>query len=344
MRVRRKIRLGRWTTARVSPSDVPCIAGISGGSTSGMMAALLDRSVVLSFQNTGREAHRTYEFLGELEEGLARPITWLEYRPPRKKGGRPCESRFEIVSYKSADRTGAPFEMLMEALNNFRSARGKGPIAPWWRSRICTTYMKTRTARNWVLAQGWTSWNEYVGLRADEPNRVERLRVGVPKRIGRFAPLFDAGITKEDVAEFWENQSFRLGLDPLMGNCTGCFLKDQSDLARALLNPETDAKWWAKQEKKWPGWGGKNFVGYNTLRSEGAARKRIEAALSSGTTPTSDADIQDPTRFRLVLIQERKRLAGQVAPFSCNCEGSEEMARLDSEAEDDYILSLPAEG
>jgi len=41
----------------------PRIAGISGGASSGMMAALMSPGAVLAFQNTAREAPRTYEFL-----------------------------------------------------------------------------------------------------------------------------------------------------------------------------------------------------------------------------------------------------------------------------------------
>lgn len=331
----------RWSSVRFDSGDVPAIAGISGGETSAMMGALLDRRVVLGFQNTGREAAKTYEFIGRLEEAYGRPFVLLEYRPPKRKGGRPCESRFDVVTHDKLDRTGAPFEMLMQALNDFRAANGKGPIAPWWRSRICTTYMKTRTARNYVNAQGWTTWNEFVGLRADEPSRVEKLRVGVPKRIGRYAPLHDAGITKADVREFWDAQSFKLGLDPLMGNCTGCFLKDQADLSRALMVEETDATWWIEQEKKWPGWGGKNFAGYERLLSEGPARLRIEAALRAGTCPAADPEIPDAKRFKLVVIQERKRIENGSTTFSCGCEGSQAMAELDTEEEEEFILSLP---
>lgn len=335
------MRLGKWASTRFDTSGpVPAIAGISGGSTSGLMAALMNGGL-LSFQNTGRETERTLEFLGELADGIERPIMWLEFRPPPMKGDRPCKSRYEVVTFNNADRTGAPFEMLMETLNAFRATKGKGPIAPWWKSRICTTYMKTRTGRNYVTKQGWKPWNEFVGLRADEPDRVEKLRKGVPKYIGRYAPLFDAGITKADVDAFWEEQDFKLGQDPVMTNCTGCFLKDQADLSRCLAEPETDWEWWARMEEKWPGWGGKNFAGYRRLRSEAAARKRIEAALSRGEKPAGDADIPDAYRFKLVVIQEKKRLAGQTKPFSCGCEGSDTMALFDEEQEEEYILSLP---
>lgn len=338
--------LGRWKWANTSlrrsyaRATIPRIAGISGGSTSAMLAALVDDGVLLSFQNTGREAKRTYEFLEELEDGLRRPIVWLEYRPPLNPGGAPCESGFAVVDAGTCDRSGGPFEMLMEALRAFRRANGKGPIAPWWRSRICTTYMKTRTARAYVESLGWSRWNELVGLRADEPDRVDRLRVGVPKRIGREAPLFELGVTKADVDEFWEEQPFSLGLPAYMGNCTGCFLKDQADLSRALAHVETDAGWWSRMEGSYPGWGGANFAGYEVLAAETDDRLRIEEDLGLGRTPRP-ASTMDEKRFRLVVIQEKKRFEGLQKPFACGCEGVETLASMDEDEEERWILSLP---
>lgn len=136
-----------------------------------------------------------------------------------------------------------------------------------------------------------------------------------------------------------ERQTFKLGIDPIMGNCTGCFLKDQSDLSRALQDAETDADWWIWMENRWPGWGGKNFASYAQLRSEGPLRLKIEADLRESKIPVNDGLLSD-RRFKLVVIQERKRLAGQVVPFACGCEGSEAAASLDTEEEEAWLLSL----
>ncbi len=324
------------------PSDRNSIAGISGGATSGMMAALLSASTVMSFQNTGKEHPKTYDFLESLADAIGREIVWLEYRPPPVRGGAPATSRFAIVTPKTADRSGAPFEMMMVAINEYRASIGKGPIAPWWRSRICTTYMKTRLARRFVESLGWDAHDELVGLRADEPDRVNKLRVGVPKRIGRFAPLSEAGITTEDIASFWREQPFQLGLDPHLGNCTGCFLKDQTDLSRAL-DEVGDVEYWAAMQECYPGFGGQNHAGYRQLAAEAPTRREIEASLVAGRTPSNDNDME-PKRFRLVVIQERKRIAGQVAAFSCSCEGSDALSQMDDDEENTYIASLPSEG
>lgn len=332
------LRLGRW--ARFPPVSVrPAVAGISGGETSGMMAALLPPSAVLSFQNTGKEHPRTYDFLERLGDALGREIVWLEYRPPRRRGDPPSAAGFERVTPSTASRDGAPFVALMEAINAYRAEIGKGPIAPWWRSRLCTTYMKTRLSRRFVESLGWSEYDELVGLRADEPGRVSRLRTGVPSRIGRHAPLSDAGVTKADVRAFWDSQTFQLGLPPHLGNCTGCFLKDQADLSRSL-DEMGDAGYWSGMEQRYPGFGGKNFAGYARLSGEAGMRRRIEEAILAGVDPKPEEGV-DPRRYRLVVIQERKRMKGQVAPFSCACEGSDAVAAMDSDEENAYIANIP---
>jgi 3'-phosphoadenosine 5'-phosphosulfate sulfotransferase (PAPS reductase)/FAD synthetase len=339
------LRLGEYERFRQQFATVPGrprIAGISGGRTSALMAALLDEQATLCFQNTGKEHAETYVFLAKLEEALERPITWLEFRKPAKKGARPCEARFEIVNFRTANRTGKPFEDMLETLAEFRATKDKGPIAPWWRSRVCTVYMKTRLQRAWTQEMGFTTWDECVGLRADEPSRVAKLQVGVPRVIKRMAPLSDAGINKADVDRFWKSQDFDLAIEPFEGNCTGCFLKDQSDLSRAMAASPVDLRWWAKQEARWPQFGGKNFYGYKALAAEAPIRAQIEQRLRAAEAPENDGSVT-PERFKLVVVQERKRLAGQLAAFSCSCEGADTMAELDEDEEADYIANLPEE-
>lgn len=325
----------------VAPS-ARTLAGISGGATSGMMAALLSPDVLMSFQNTGKEHPRTYGFIEELMMAMERDVVWLEYRPPARRGDPPAAARFAVVTPSTADRTGSTFEMMLDAINAYRAEIRKGPIAPWWRSRICTTYMKTRLARRYVESLGWDSHDELVGLRADEPGRVSKLRVGVPRRIGRHAPLATAGFTSMDVAAFWEMQSFKLGLSPHLGNCTGCFLKDQADQSRSL-DEMGDVDYWAGMQDRYPGFGGKNHPGYRQLAAEAPTRRSIEASLRDGIDPRNESGM-DPRRFKLVVVQERKRLAGQVQPFSCSCEGSDTLALMDDNEENAYIASLPSEG
>jgi 3'-phosphoadenosine 5'-phosphosulfate sulfotransferase (PAPS reductase)/FAD synthetase len=89
-----------------------------------------------------------------------------------------------------------------------------------------------------------------VGVRADEPHRIPKMR----KR-GMLIPLADAGVTQADVQAFWKASSFDLGLDfregvtPL-GNCDLCFLKGPHQVISLVMDSPNRAVWWADQEKK----------------------------------------------------------------------------------------------
>lgn len=113
-----------------------------------------------------------------------------------------------------------------------------------------------------------------VGLRADEPHRVGRVlernaALSTEKRFADgelvTAPLFDAGLTKEDVREFWARQEFDLELpyDLNQSNCVFCFMKGERELrqlARRVKPRRTtdadapapdDVRWWQDLEGRY---------------------------------------------------------------------------------------------
>ena len=300
---------------------IPGVAGISGGRTSAYMATLLSSDVVLSFQNTGREHAATYRFLERLEQHLGRPIVWLEWRSPAP-GCAPVEASFEVVTAKTANRTGKPFEDMLRCLAAYRRIlKGLGPIAPWSMQRLCTSYLKIRTQRKYVEALGWDAYDEFVGLRADEPKRIVQARARETQRRGGQLPLADAGIVKQDVIRYWAGQPFDLDLEEPFGNCDGCFLKDEADLSRIMAHPDTDFAWWERMQREYQGFGGNDKTPYSTLRAEAPLRLEIERRRR-GSEPVL---VQLPSgmtrrRFKLIVRQEVKRIANGATPFSCNCE------------------------
>lgn len=227
----------------------------------------------------------------------------------------------------------------MEALAEYRATRGKPPVSPWARGRLCTAYMKRKTQEAYIRAQGVVHYDCLVGLRADEPDRVASLVKYDTRLKTNRSPLYDAGITKPDVLEFWRAQPFDLGVSEIQGNCTGCFLKDYGDLARVLGEPETDAAWWIALQEQYVNFGGRRFPGYRQLLSERAMRLELEAhmrrmgvedlrakkisipALLKALSNVRPADMTEP-KFRLVVVQEKKRLCGEVPAFVCHCEES----------------------
>jgi 3'-phosphoadenosine 5'-phosphosulfate sulfotransferase (PAPS reductase)/FAD synthetase len=330
------LNLGKWAHRAgrgvFAAADVPTFAGISGGRTSGMMAALLDPKVRLLFENTGREWPRTYDFLHELDQALGGRITWLEWRPPATKGARPREFQFAVVNYKTADRSGGPFDGFMAALADYRIAKGETPVAPWARSRMCTAYMKRLVQEHYITSFGIDTYEQHVGLRFDEPDRVNKLKVAETQRKSFRCPLSDAGITKNDVMLFWKQQAFDLNIEEYQGNCSACFLKDQSDIARVLGEPEADAKWWINLESKYDNFGGVNFPGYANLLNERPLRLRAEQMLRAGAdraTVCADLAVSalmvniDEYRLKLVVAQEARRVTDGVQTISCACESTQ---------------------
>jgi 3'-phosphoadenosine 5'-phosphosulfate sulfotransferase (PAPS reductase)/FAD synthetase len=308
------------------------IAGVSGGRTSAEMACRLrGRGIVFSFQNTSREAVKTYEFIERLEQYLEEPIVRLEFRAP-PRGEPPINATFEVVEHRHLQRRGEVFRDMLEMVRTFRATGagrgGTGPIAPWARSRICTAYMKARTQRKYCASLGWggpTEYTEYIGLRADEPARVAKMRGrNADRDTDERAPLAEWGVTKEDVLAAWRARPFDLEVEEHMGNCTGCFLKDEADLATALLQPETDAEGWIAIEENYAPMR-RGRPSYRQVLAEAPERMKIRAALASGgPLALGQANLANlpPRRLKLVIAQEVERRDNGPKRIACECDAA----------------------
>ena len=67
--------------------------------------------------------------------------------------------------------------------------------------------------------------------------------------------MFDAGVSKHDVALFWRAQPFDLQLASVNGktpdgNCDGCFQKSQAYRAGLYRRHPDRALWWQKAERR----------------------------------------------------------------------------------------------
>lgn len=192
----------------------------------------LPERVVVSFQNTGREMEETLDFVQECGERWGIPIVWVEYRSE--------SPRFAVVDHATASRDGEPFEQLIR----------KRAFLPNIAARFCTTELKVRAIKRYLVAIGWRRWTVATGIRADEAHRSGGK---VKDRWVNWSPMVAAGVSKRDVAAFWQRQPFDLrlpnscGKTPL-GNCDGCFLKAEAIQAHlAAHHPERHA-WWERME------------------------------------------------------------------------------------------------
>jgi 3'-phosphoadenosine 5'-phosphosulfate sulfotransferase (PAPS reductase)/FAD synthetase len=91
-------------------------------------------------------------------------------------------------------------------------------------------------------------------MRADEMHRVSRIKASNEGKRYVVCPLATAGITKRDVAAFWEQQNFDLRLPNINGrtphgNCDLCFLKPIATVRAIMRDLPGSADWWVEQEK-----------------------------------------------------------------------------------------------
>jgi 3'-phosphoadenosine 5'-phosphosulfate sulfotransferase (PAPS reductase)/FAD synthetase len=214
----------------------------SGGRTSGLMlcrildanGGLPDRAEVV-FQNTGREMEETLDFVQECSEQWGVPITWLEYQSEAPK--------FRVVTHKTASRNGEPFADLIR----------KKKFLPTRVARFCTAELKIYSASRYARSRGWQRWTSCLGIRADEPRRLEAAPPKEPWWV-QWYPLAAAGVTKRDVKDFWSRQAFDLRLAGINGrtphgNCDGCFLKSEATRAALARDYPERFAWWVEQER-----------------------------------------------------------------------------------------------
>lgn len=227
--------------------DSPTCISFSGGRTSAYMLwrvldahqmSLPDEAIVC-FANTGKEDEKTLEFVRDCSERWNVPITWLEYQAAEK-----VADRWRLVDFDTASRNGEPFEALIRKRNYLPN-----PVA-----RFCTVELKVRAIHRYLKTIGWTEWDSMLGIRADEPRRLAKIgNQDYGKHEEKCAPLGQAGITKEDVGEFWRAQPFDLGLPnnngvTMHGNCDLCFLKGGSQILSLITEKPERAVWWANME------------------------------------------------------------------------------------------------
>lgn len=216
--------------------DGPTCISFSGGRTSAYMLwrvlqsnnGLPDDAKVL-FANTGKEDEATLKFVQDCAKHWGIHINWLEYQQDAPG--------FKVVDFQTASRNGEPFEALIQKKKYLPN-----PVA-----RFCTEELKVKPINKYLEAQGIDA-DTMVGVRADEPHRVHKLR-----QRGLLVPLVDAGVSQSDVQAFWRGSDFDLGLPfrdgvTALGNCDLCFLKGPNQILGLIKDKPERAVWWAKQE------------------------------------------------------------------------------------------------
>lgn len=224
----------------------PTCVSFSGGRSSAYMlwrvlqsnGGLPDGSGVC-FANTGKEEEATLRFVQRCADEWDIPITWLEFED--------TDTGFRTVDFDTASRRGEPFEAIIRKRNYLPN-----PVA-----RFCTVELKITPELRYLKSLGWSDWQSMVGIRADEPIRIAKIRAnpsGGHAGPERIIPLADSGITKAHVGAFWRSSSaFDLDLPnnngvTMHGNCDLCFLKGAAQILSLIEEKPTRSVWWARME------------------------------------------------------------------------------------------------
>lgn len=190
------------------------IINFSGGKTSAYMTIHeYKEGDLVIFCDTGREHDKTYKFINDFEAFENIPIIRLKY-----DGG------FEKLLQKT------------KAIpNNFK--------------RFCTIELKVKTARRYLRSIGLNKYENLVGFRYDEPLRVKRRKQYWKYVIDKF-PLYEQGITKSMINEYWKQKPYTLEIPSILGNCDLCFMKGKNAIINILSSyPELADKWIKDEEQ-----------------------------------------------------------------------------------------------
>ena len=176
----------------------PAVISFSGGRSSAyLLKRIVDAydgrlpdNVHIVFCNTGMEREETLNFVDICSRTWRVPVTWLEY-------DWDAPHRTRIVDHATAARNGEPYAALIDR---------KG-FVPSISIRYCSGFLKRDRIESFARHRlGLKRWHSVIGLRADEPRRVWRMRArNCGSRTGASAvlPLADAGVREADVLDWW---------------------------------------------------------------------------------------------------------------------------------------------
>ena len=218
----------------------PTCISFSGGRTSAYMLyrvlqahqMSLPSEAIVCFANTGKEDEATLRFVQDCSERWFVPITWLEYRV----------DGYAVVDFETASRNGEPFEALIQ----------KRKYLPNTFARFCTSELKINPMKKYLKSLGHDDIVTFVGIRADEPRRVAKMKTNEDIK---ETPLATANVAVEEVLSFWQKQPFNLQTitvngNSLLSNCDLCFLKKANHLFGLISDKPERAIWWASMEEK----------------------------------------------------------------------------------------------
>ncbi len=215
----------------------PLVISFSGGRTSALMTFLLlakyvgQREILVIFANTGKEREGTLEFINNCDLHFRFNTVWVE---SVAHIGEKKSSTFKVVEFKTANRSGVPFEGMIEKYG-----------IPNINFPHCSRELKANPVKSYIKSLGWSDYEIALGMRYDEPKRLT-------KKPNVIYPLaFEFPHTKLMVNKWWHSQPFDLQIKEYEGNCDLCWKKSKRKLLTILCENPKIADWWNEMEIKY---------------------------------------------------------------------------------------------
>jgi hypothetical protein len=217
------------------------IISFSGGRTSAYMTKwMLDNlqdkfEMKVVYANTGKEREQTLEFINQCSNFFGYNVVWVEAVTHQQNG---IGVTANVVTYETASRNGEPFEAMI--------AKHGIPNAA---TPHCTRELKAQAIRAYARQIGWKKYFTAIGIRADEPKRLDWQKAQKEKLLYPLANMRPTN--KSDVNLFWSKQPFDLELKSYEGNCDLCWKKGFRKLQAIVKDNTKLAEWWQEMEIKY---------------------------------------------------------------------------------------------
>lgn len=193
------------------------IISFSGGRTSAFMTLEVlkihpDAEVI--YMDTGAEHPKTYEFIRNFSKEFNINITCLRVIPnPEMRKA----STYELLTVEEIKPDLEPWKRVLQKYGH-----------PYVGGAFCTDRMKTVPFTKYCDEKyGKNNYHRWIGIRIDEQKRLTNKREG-------FHYLADiSDFEKQDILDWWSEQSFDLGIQEHLGNCVFCIKKSLPKVALA---------------------------------------------------------------------------------------------------------------
>ncbi len=212
--------------------------------------------------NTTQERDESLLFGHLCDQHFGFDAVWVEavINPEPGEG-----TRHRVVTYETATRMspeGGAFEDMVRKYGIPGPGRAH-----------CTRELKANAIRSYLLSIGWTDYTIAIGIRPDEPRRVDEdaMRLANLGMDVKFIyPLVDLFYhDKQDVNDWWEGQPFNLELEDHEGNCGWCWKKSDPKLYLLASTVPQVFAFPATMEKRYP------RVGAEFLKDPNAPDRRF---------------------------------------------------------------------